>query len=306
MKAVTHTEVYRPFEGTLHRRSLRFWPLLTAGIRTATKKKLPLLLLYGPPAIATVVFSFIIYGTYIAEQGVRVITDGQGNGVQANMASMFAKHVMQQVQVKNLIVQFYRIMVWFALLGTSWYGSGLFADDRRLGAHQLYFARPLTRLDYLLGKLLIVGFFAACALMLPGILICSMAAFTSPNWSFVREQWDVILETFAYSSVWISIASLAILAVSSLASKRVFSLVGMFAIFVITFAFGALLGEVVDRRFFAVSPIWSIWRVGDALLGGEAGPDGPPLATAVWALAGYATLFLSVISWRVRRLEVVA
>ena len=302
MKAVTHTEVYRPFQGTLEPRALRFSPIVGMGIRTAAKKRLPLLLLYAPPAIATIVFSFIVYGTYAAES---LLESVDFSDVGGRMASTAAERALQQVQVKQLILAFHRLMTWFTLLATAWYGSGLFSDDRRAGAHQLYFSRPLTRLDYFAGKFFVVAFFAACALLLPGVLLCLMATFTSPDWSFVKDQWDVILETLTYGSLWVLVVSLAVLAASSLASKRVFSLIGMFGLFVLSSAFAALMGEEVNQHLFGLSPIWSIWRIGDWLFEPKQPSLSFPVSTAVLSLTAYVTLFLSVITWRLRRLEVV-
>lgn len=302
MKASTHTEVYRPFAGTLQTRGPRFWPLVSAGVRVATKRKLPLLLFYAPPAICTVVFSFLVYGAYAAQ----AVMEMPGVGIQDPLAAMAAQSVMQQLQVRQLVVLFHQIMVWFTLLSTAWFGSGQFADDRRVGAHQLYFSRPLTRLDYALGKLLVVGFFAACALVLPGLWLCTMATFTSPDWSFVREQPEVILQTIGYELVWVLLTSLAVLAMSSLASKKVFALIGMFAIFVLSFGMSMMLGTEIDERFLAFSPILDAWALGNWLFDASGGPPTPPLALALQVLVGYAALFTLVIAWRVRRLEVVA
>ena len=55
--AQIHTEVYRRFQGELRSHPFRFWPILTSGIRSNVKKKLPLMLLYLPVVIATVIFS---------------------------------------------------------------------------------------------------------------------------------------------------------------------------------------------------------------------------------------------------------
>jgi len=124
--ARTHTEVYRRFEGQLGRTPLRFWALAAAGIRIGLRPKLPLLLLYTPPAIATVVFSFLVYGRYAAEAGVDAI-----GGIEGGMAKAMANRALQQLEVKNQIARFHEGMAWFSLLATSWFGCGLFAEDRR-------------------------------------------------------------------------------------------------------------------------------------------------------------------------------
>ena len=55
MKASTHTEVYRPFRGRLAPRRLRFVPLLTSCIKTATKRRLRPLWMLGAALLAAVV-----------------------------------------------------------------------------------------------------------------------------------------------------------------------------------------------------------------------------------------------------------
>jgi hypothetical protein len=42
-------------------------------VRTAVKRKIPLLLLFVPVAITTIVFSFVVYGKYAAEEGASSI-----------------------------------------------------------------------------------------------------------------------------------------------------------------------------------------------------------------------------------------
>ena len=303
MKAVTHTEVYRPFQGSLEERRLRFAPIVSMGVRTAAKRRLPLLLLYAPPAIATIVFSFVVYGTYAA---TGMLEQAQGDvGLSERMAMAMAQQTLKQAEVQSLILQFHRLLVWFTLLVTTWYGSGLFCDDRKVGAHQLYFARPLTRLDYFLGKFFHAAFFAACALLVPGMILCLMASFLSPDWQFLRERGHIILRTFAYEGLWVLTVSAAVLAGSSLAAKRAFALVGIFGFFLMSLSFATLLGEEVSSNFFALSPILSLWRIGDALF--ESDPSFKLSLSSAWtSVVAFNALFLTIIAWRLRRLEVVA
>ena len=51
MKASTHTEVYRPFEGQLLTRPMRPAVLAWSGIRLGFRKKLPAFLLFTPPTV---------------------------------------------------------------------------------------------------------------------------------------------------------------------------------------------------------------------------------------------------------------
>lgn len=301
MRAVTHTEVYRRFGGTLRTHPLRFWPIVAAGIRVGTKRKLPMLLLYAPVAIATVIFSFLTYSRFAAEAGIDAI-----GGLEGGMANLMARRALQQLQVEKQIVAFHHVMVWFSLLATAWYGTGLFAEDRRVGAHQLYFSRPITKLDYFVGKFLTVSFFSGLVLIVPDLIVCTVASVSSPEWSFLTDHWDVILHALLYSTIWVVVSSSIALCFSSLSNRRIFALVGMFAFFVMTFGAAGLLGETVDERFFLISPIVCAWTVGAELFGVDAAIPGVSCTGAVVSLASMVVLALGIVALRLRKLEVVA
>src|SRR5262245_64443084 len=108
------------------------------------------------------------------------------------IATGFAKTI---IQVREQIVIFHIAMSLFTLLVIAWFGAGLIADDRRLGAHLLYFARPLSRSGYLVAKFLTLFFFGGIAVVAPGLVICIVATFASPDFGFLREEGSLIPRT---------------------------------------------------------------------------------------------------------------
>jgi len=308
VKAATHTEVYRRYTGTLTAHRLRFWPLGRAGIRTAAKKKLPLVLLLAPPAIATIIFAFAVYTRFALQAGVTPTPFG---GAQTSVASvlgstMMANAAQQMIQVRDQIIACLVSTSLFSLLLISWYGAGLFAEDRRLGAHLLYFARPLTRLDYVLSKLVVVMFFGALGGLLPGLVICLVATFASPEWSFFTQEYDVIGATVLVGVLWVTLISSIVLAVSSLSSRRTFALLGAFAYFMLTFGIASLLAQLQkDDDFMDVSPVLASVRIAGALLQLR---DAPQSSLPLAILSVTANIVIAwIVTWtRVKRLEVVA
>ena len=297
--ATTHEEIYRPFEGEIRGKAPRFWPVFTGTLRVATKKKIPLLFLYVVPAIATVMSSALVYIAVAAQQ--EPLPDSMGGP----MATLAVRQVETQLEIRNQIFSVQDTLAFFALLAAAWFGGGLICDDRRVGAHQLYFCRPLSRFDYFLGKFLGAAFFAALASMAPSLIICLVAAFASPGWSFLTEQWDVPLRSVAYSSVWITMVVSIILAASSIAPRKSFALVGIFAVFLVTEAVGNFLGTVQSEEFYLLSlarviETMSAWIFLKDL---ETFPVDPNRA---WMVIGAVTVFsLAIVGTRLRRLEVV-
>jgi len=299
VRAETHTELYRRFHGQLRPRALRFWPLVASGVHTATKKKIPLLLLYVPVAIATIVYSFVVYGKYAATDRANSIGGLRG------VAAHFAQRAIVQVEVAEQISLASEHMALFALLAVVWYGSGVLAEDRRLGAHLLYFSRPLTRLDYILGKFLTVAFFGALASLLPGLFICFMAAWSSPNWSFLKEHGGVVWDTVLFSCIWIVVVSSLVQCASSVVRRKTLALVLVFGFLVLDHGLGEVLGQA-DPRYRAASLLYCIAKLRMWIFGLESHEFlAFGVRTAACVLAGVVAVCFAVVAARVRRLEVV-
>lgn len=314
--AETHLEVYRRFEGTLREYKLRAWPIWSTGLRTALKQRRALILLYGPVCIATVIFSVIVYFGFIVSEQLQGEHPFEGGGdigdlqdIQEQLvrgaAVAAAQGGLKMLEVTRQIIEFNKGMGLFALLAVAWFGSGLFCEDRKAGAHQLYFARPITRLDYFLGKFGIASFFGLCAMLVPALVICLVASLSSPEWAFLKEQWDVIPRAIGFALLWTTVATLLVLLASSLASRRSFALIGVFGFFLISGVMAQALGDLVGRRYFALSlggdlntlayHIFGRTDVGTSVTPGE----------AWFAVLTFCVLALVVIATRLRRLEVV-
>ena len=299
--AETHLEVYRPFRGQLRPRPFRFVPVLALGIRVASKRKLPMVFLYAVPLIATVVFSFVVYGFYAVDS-----TGLMGQDAPA-LLNVFAKRAMKNFEARTQIAQFLRTAQVFALLTGAWYGSGLIADDLRSGALQLWFARPLGRAAYVLGRFLTVAFFAAVAVLVPGLVILLVATVNSPDYSFASDEGDLFWRVPLYSGLWITITGLVALAVSSVARKRSWALAGLFAVFFLPEACARVLGHLIDPSWRAMGPLSSLRKLSEVLLNLEAPSTMQFSSGLAWTtVAVLFGLLLAVVAWRVRRVEVVS
>jgi len=295
--AETHLEVYRPFKGGLRRR-LGLVPVLALGLRVGFKRKLPLLLLYAVPTISTVVYSFIVYARYAAETGAGI---GEGNALM----DAFAKRALRNFEAREQIAAVLSVAQNFALLPAAWYGSGLIAGDLRAGALQLWFARPLGRSIYVLARLLTVGTFTALAVLVPGLVILVVATFNSPDYSFASDEGDLFWRVPLFSAIWITTTGLVALAVSSIARKRAWAMAGFFAVFLVPQACSLVLGELVDRDWFALGPVASLLRLSEVVLAADRRGLRFSSDLAWLCVGALCALSLAVVAWRVRRVEVI-
>ena len=305
MSAETHLEVYRRFQGKLREDGARFWPLTTTGLRTALKQRKALFILYLPALIVTVILCFVVYIKFTAEGALEGHDEELGFQEQL-IKGMVLAQAQQLLDVVNLIIEFSKGMGFFALLAVSWFASGLFCDDKKAGAHQLYFARPITRLDYFLGKFLIASCFSLLAMLVPLLAVCIAATFSSPEWSFLKHEWDVFLRVIAFSCLWTIVISSLVLMASSLAARKSFALLGVFGFVMMSLPVSAILGEFVDKRLFALALLLDLEAIARWFFDRTKGFDGVPLGSAWTAVIAMLAVSWAVIWLRLRRLEVVA
>jgi hypothetical protein len=98
-------------------------------------------------------------------------------------------------------------------------GPPLIANDIRSRAYLLYFSRPIERLDYVIGKSVVVWFYLLAITALPAFLLYAVAVGMSPDMSVVAYTWDLPLRVLG-ASAWLIVPTTALaLCYSSLTSE---------------------------------------------------------------------------------------
>ncbi len=295
-------ETYRPYAGRLRSLRLRFWPLLVVAVRAGCRKKIALIAIYTIPAIWTVIFSFNVYARFALEEG-NVLGHAPPGFAGRLAAGMAAK----LFETRGQLAELFKFTRMFGLLAAAWYGAGLLIDDRRNGTHLLLFSRPITRLDYLVARFLTVFFFSGLCTIAPGLVICTTAAFSSPDWAFVTEDGGVIVGTLAYGILVAAFYSLIVLVASSVATRKVFALAATFGVMLIPHGVGTAMWRFSeDTEWRLLSPFVDLARVGYEAIDRPDAWYGWPVEHSIAVLGGVMVVAAAVVAWRVRRLEVVA
>src|SRR5438876_6453621 len=76
----------------------------------------------------------------------------------------------------------------FVFFVTVYVGAGLIANDRRANALQIYLAKPLTRGEYVFGKLAILMTFILMITWLPAMVLLMVQIAFAGNFSFVLKN----------------------------------------------------------------------------------------------------------------------
>ena len=277
-----YEQSYRRYQAREPLKDIRFWPIAREALRSILAKRAFLILL----VVAWLPFLFRV-GQLVA---VRQFPQFQ---------------LMMPVDAK-LFGEFLNGQVVFTLLLSVFGGAGLVANDLRSGAILVYLSRPLTRRDYVLGKLTVLLALNLSATLAPGLLLYAAALALAP-------------ETFAtWALVWIAPAILAqsllvsvgtglfVLAISAISrSARVAGLTFVL-LWVGLGVAGTLLGQVLNAPLAELVSLGGDLRlVGSALFGVEV-RDAVHWSWAVVTLAAASAACLLVLRARVRAVEVVA
>ncbi len=167
-----------------------------------------------------------------------------------------------QINVKELLpidATFFRtfleIQGGFAFILAVLIGPPLISRDLSNNALPLYLCRPLSRSEYVLGKMTVVAAMLSLVTWVPGLLIfCFQASMAGIGWLWANV-WMIWAIFFGFM-FWIVLLSLIALAVSAFLKWRVVASGAMLGLFFIPSAFG----EIVNGLFFTrAGHLISMW-----------------------------------------------
>jgi MFS family permease len=276
-----YDQSYRPYRGTLSEHSWRWRTIAKAGLSHYLSKK-PFL-----------IFLFVGFIPAIA-RGVMIWFSHQSETVQ------------QLTTVDG--AWFRNFLDWqgeFLLLVCIWPGAVLIARDLKTNAIQLYLSKPLTRVDYVLGKFAILAGIAALLMPAPALLLFLMEVGLSTSTTFITTYYWIPFAILGYSVVVVTGAGLLALAASSFTRSGRYAGLLFFAIVFFSQAGAGLLRLITGNHAFVVLSLPALMdQVGALFFGGptEYGLHFLPSLIMYAALVGLSIL---VLKRRVQAVEIV-
>jgi ABC-2 type transport system permease protein len=107
----------------------------------------------------------------------------------------------------------------FVFFVTIWAGAGLIANDRRANALQIYLSKPLSRVEYIAGKLAVLAFFLLLVTWVPGMLLLLLQGLLAGSFSFVRSNLYLFPALTLSAFLQVLLAAFTMLALSSLSKS---------------------------------------------------------------------------------------
>jgi ABC-2 type transport system permease protein len=277
-----HDQGYRRYGGDRAPRGQAWAVIAKAGIRTFFAKKAFLGLLLGA-WLPFIVRSVQIYAT---------ANFPQARDILEVKPETFRQFLDQQ-----------GIFVFFI---TVYVGAGLIASDRRANALQIYLSKPLSRAEYVFGKLAILMTFLLLVTWVPAIVLLIVQIMFSGNFTFFRNNVFLFPAITLFSFIYVLMVSASMLALSSLSnSSRYVGIMYAALIFFSQALYGVLRFVTGNTSLSWISYSFNLEQVGDAIFRLPPRYDTPwtvSLLMIVLLIAGSAF----VLERRVRGVEIVA
>jgi ABC-2 type transport system permease protein len=277
-----HDQGYRRYGGSKARTGSGWIVIARAGIRTMLDKKqfLALLLVSWLPFVVRVVQIYLAANV------------PQARELLAVKADTFRQFLDQQET--------------FVFFVTVYAGAGLIANDRRANALQIYLSKPLTRGEYIFGKLAVLMTFLLLITWVPAMLLLLVQIAFAGNFTFFMNNVFLFPAITILAFIEVVLASATMLALSSLSkSSRYVGVLYAALIF-----FSSAIYHVVYAVTRSTALSWlsfsaSVEQVGNVIFRLKA-PYDTPWPVSLLVIAALVGLSAFVLERRVRGIEVVA
>jgi hypothetical protein len=284
-----HDQGYRRWKGEIRPHPLRWWPIVRQGVMQVLPQRKVILLIVlawlGP-----IIQGVTLFGKLRAKGLITQVLGQEG-------AKVGPGFFWDAIDHQGLWILLFVVLV----------GSNLIASDRRYRALQLYFSKPLTPLDYILGKLGILGAFLVLTVWVPILLLWLFGVIIEPTAQYFAAIWFVPLSLTAYTLLLIAVAGLLILALSAVGEKGVF----IAGAWIILFGYGPFQLVILLLRELSGQAFWSLLslerdldQVGAWVFGRVTDSELHPAFSLLVLVAAVAVCY-RVLQRRIRPVEVV-
>lgn len=203
---IIHAVGYRRLDDQRRRRVI--WPIARTLIALALKRRVTKL------ALVMCLMVLVGHGVWLAVQLMSEHMMGlSGYRLRGPIGLSQTVGRVEEVVSTYLMTQFYFTVPTIAVVA-----GGAVADDRHAGAFDLYFARPLTRLDYCLGKLLGAAIVPGVTLLFATLALWLAALGVAPE-SLRSDLWHVGPPGLAGAALGTALLASLIVGMSAISSR---------------------------------------------------------------------------------------
>ncbi|HEY7287348.1 MAG TPA: hypothetical protein VH497_17985 [Vicinamibacterales bacterium] len=194
----------------------------------------------------------------------------------------------------------------FVFFITVYVGAGLIANDRRANALQIYLSKPLTRAEYVFGKLAVLMTFLLLVTWVPAMLLLFVQIAFAGSFAFIGANFYLFPAITVFAFVQVVLVASTMLALSSLSnSSRYVGILYTAVLFFTQAIYGVVYAVTRSSMMSWLSVSANLAQLGNVIF------RLPPRYETPWIVslavtAGLVALSAFILERRVRGVEVVA
>jgi ABC-2 type transport system permease protein len=193
----------------------------------------------------------------------------------------------------------------FVFFVTVYVGAGLIANDRRANALQIYLSKPLTRAEYVFGKMAILVTFLLMVTWVPAIVLLIVQMSFAGNFTFLRNNLFLFPAITVFAFVEVVLVATTMLALSSLSNSSRYVGILYTAVLFFSSAMSGVLRLVTRSTALSwVSFAANVEQIGDLIFRQPLKYD-TPWPVSLLIIVGVIILSGLILERRVRGVEVV-
>jgi ABC-2 type transport system permease protein len=193
----------------------------------------------------------------------------------------------------------------FVFFVTVYAGAGLIANDRRANALQIYLSKPLTRVEYVFGKLTVLMALLLLVTWVPAILLLGLQIAFAGNITFLENNAFLFPAITLFAFIQVTLAAATMLALSSLSkSSRYVAILYAALTFFTQAIYGVVYAATRSTALSFISVSADLTEVGDVIFRMAPRYDTPWVVSAL-VIAGLLVVSGLILERRVRGVEVV-
>jgi len=264
---------YKPYEGDLLPHRSRYRVLIRRALSLAWASGLvKTTLILG--AFPVVICGVVMFLKLQAIQYVSKMAAGQAQGLISDPGDL-------------VFTTIYWCQIWFAFVISLLVAAPTIAEDVRTGAFQFYFARPVSRNHYLVGKVAPVAILVAIISMGPALALAILRLALAGSGAEAASNLKWLLGTLVYGPLYALVLALPPVALSSL-GRRAGGIQGLWAsIFFLSWLLGEGVAAGANLPYLALLSIPTDLRLVGQLIYGL-----PPAYAIPWVLPAAVLLAL--------------
>ncbi len=247
-----YDQTYRAYDGAV-RRNLRWLTMVKQEVRVLFTARPFVVLLIA----AVLHFSFRVF---------QIVAYDMLSSNPNNPITQALQNVQMMVVSEATFFDYLRIQSPLVFLICLYAGSGMICNDFGDNLMEIYFSKPLTRRDYILGKsmtLVLLGLFLTAV---PCCVLVLLHNLLAPGWDTIKETYFLPWSIFWFSLALVVPCALCVLASSAMFKSQRFASISLFMVLFGDLTLGKMLPELLsNNNYYILAFPLAVNRIGEHL-----------------------------------------